>query len=192
MSIEGRNYSLHIVEGVEERVDEASCKSEECGKLRFEHVIVMLILPGCEIEILLDLIFIRISKQSKIPQTDLERVLLITQALLLLLSELVQTVVVTVVIHELVVPLHTGLPDLLADIVELLTRLNDAGVDEFELGRQRFWRTSQTALGQTGTERTSHLLHQTLVRRDIPQGDLSLRVFGSKVVLGAYGSEQGR
>jgi hypothetical protein len=67
-----------------------------------------------------------------------EQVLLVLQALFLFIAQLAQAVVVPVEIDQLVVALDTRFADLFADVVELFARLDNARVDELELGRERF------------------------------------------------------
>jgi hypothetical protein len=62
----------------------------------------------------------------------LEQILLVTQALLLLLPQLVQTVVVSIKIDELVIPLGTCFTYSLADLSELFAWLDDSRVDELK------------------------------------------------------------
>ena len=95
----------------------------------------MLILSRSKIIILLDLRDSSINHLSGNSETHLEEVLLIAQALFLLLPELIQTVVVPIIVHELVIPLGATLADLLADIIELLAWVNDSRIDKIQLWR---------------------------------------------------------
>lgn len=86
---------------MEEGVDETRAHGEESGQLGLEQRVVVLVLAGCELKVLL----------------DLEEVLLVTETLLLLGAQLVETVVVTVIVKEFVIALSDGLADALANVV---------------------------------------------------------------------------
>jgi hypothetical protein len=47
--------SLHVVEGVEERIDEPGSHLHECGQLRLEQTIVVFVLARSEFKVLFDL-----------------------------------------------------------------------------------------------------------------------------------------
>lgn len=131
--------SLHEVEGVEQRVDEASGHLEERGKLRLEKVVVVLVLSRRKLEVLL----------------HLEQVLLVAQALLFLGSELVEAVVVSVIVDQLVVALCASLANPLADLVQLLAGLHDLPVNELELRRKRVWRSASLNPSDNGPRSSS-------------------------------------
>jgi hypothetical protein len=130
---------------VEKRVDEPSGHGEERRQLGLEKVVVVFVFSRRELKVLLNLLYSATCFIFEGGVTHSEEILLILQALLLLLPQLVQAVVVPVIVDELVVPLDAALADLLANVVELLARLDDAGVDELELGREGF-------CGQRGIE----------------------------------------
>lgn len=67
--------------------------------------------------------------------TNLEQVLLVTQAFLLLVSEFGQRVVEPIIVNQLVVTLCDRLSDDFENALELLDGTNDTTVDEFKLGR---------------------------------------------------------
>ncbi len=109
--------------------------------------------------------------------THLEGVLLVAQTLLLLLPQLVQAVIMPVIIHELVVSLRASLADLLTDIVQLLAWLYDTGIDELELRGECFWPSRQLTIPlRKSVTLTSHLLHEPLIGRNIPERDLRIRM----------------
>ena len=68
--------------------------------------------------------------------THLEQVLLITQTLLFLLSQLVQRIVVPIKVDELVIAFRRSLSDPLANLIEVLAGLNDPAFDELKLGSE--------------------------------------------------------
>lgn len=107
---------------MEEGVDKLSRHSQELGKLGLQEVVVVLVLASSQLKVLL----------------DLEQVLLVLERLLLLVSQLVEAVVVTVVVDELVVALCASLSNLLADVVQLPAGLNDARLDKVKLRLERF------------------------------------------------------
>ncbi len=68
----------------------------------------------------------------------LEQILLITKRFLLLLPQLVETVIMSIVIDKFMISFRDGFPYLLADLGEVFTRLNDSRIDEFKFGRKCF------------------------------------------------------
>lgn len=157
----GPGYLLHVVETMEDGIGERCSHLKERRKLLLQQVIPVFILSRSDLKVLLDLRWERKGVSSAVITVDrmrvhLEQVFLVTQRLFLLLSELVQRVVVSVVVDQLggeyqhaasymrasdsnlVVALRNGLTNTLADILKLDTGSDDSRLDEFQLRSKRF------------------------------------------------------
>lgn len=108
---------------MEERVHEASGHLKERWKLGLQEVVVVLVLARRKFKVLL----------------HLEQVFLVAETLFLLLAELVQAVVVTVIVDELVVALYARFTNLLANLVQLLAGLNNTRLNEVKFRRKSLW-----------------------------------------------------
>jgi len=110
---------------------------------------------------------------------------------------------VSVIVDQLVFSLCDGLSDLLADINELLRRVDDPGVDKVEFGRKGFWNQRDSKRGRSSShlhsdqlcatrrsKPTSELLHERLIRRDVGQRDLAVWVLGRQVILRPHWREE--
>jgi hypothetical protein len=147
---------------VEDGIGERCSHLQERWKLLLQEVIPVFILSRSDLKVLLNLSVhgersIQRSSVTKPAGTHLEQVFLVAQRLFLLLPELVQRVVVSVVIDQLrnygisirlcyasagashlVVTLRNGLSDALADVLKLNAGGDHSGFDELELGCKGF------------------------------------------------------
>lgn len=86
---------------MEQGINEPRCHLYKLRQLGLEQIVVMLILSTREFEILF----------------NLEQILFVTERLFFLFTQLVQGVVVSVKVDELVISFHTSLADFLADFL---------------------------------------------------------------------------
>lgn len=120
---------------MEERVDEVGGHFKESWQLGLQELVVLLVLAGSELEILLNLgrsSSASLSERRPGQLTHLEQVFLVRERLLLLLPQLVQAVIMSVKVDQLVVSLDTSLPDLLADLDQFLARRDNSGIDQLQ------------------------------------------------------------
>lgn len=115
------DIELHVVEGLEEGLDELALEREQLGELLLQQVVEVVEFLGRLLHVVL----------------GLPHGLLVLGRLLLLLPQLLERRVVPVEIQLLVLALHHRLPDDLEDVEQLVRRPYHPRVDHLQLGGER-------------------------------------------------------